>query len=31
VLLWSKQIGGPVDDNPILSMFWNMNAWTLQG
>jgi hypothetical protein len=30
-VLWSKQIGGPVGDNPILSMFWNLNAWTLQG
>ncbi len=31
VVLWSDKIGGPVGDNPVLSMFWNMNAWTLSG
>lgn len=31
IVLWSKQVGGPVGDNPILSMFWNMNTWTLAG
>jgi peptide/nickel transport system substrate-binding protein len=31
IALWSKQVGGPVGDNPFLSMFWNMNAWTLAG
>ncbi len=27
ILLWSKRIVGPVDDNPIYSMFVNMNEW----
>jgi hypothetical protein len=31
ISLWSDKISGPVGDNPILSMFWNMNQWTLSG
>ncbi len=31
IALWSDRISGPVGDNPILSMFWNMNEWTLAG
>ena len=31
IVLWSDRIGGPVADNPVLSMFWNMNLWTLKG
>ena len=31
ISLWSDKISGPVGDNPILSMFWNMNEWTLSG
>ncbi len=31
IALWSNRVGGPVGDNPILSMFWNMNEWTLTG
>jgi peptide/nickel transport system substrate-binding protein len=30
ILLWSKRIVGPVDDNPIYSMFVNMNEWGLR-
>ena len=26
IVLWSDKITGPVGDNPMLSMFWNMNA-----
>ena len=31
IVLWSDRVGGPVGDNPVVSMFWNMNEWTLQG
>jgi peptide/nickel transport system substrate-binding protein len=31
IALWSNRIGGPVADNPITSMFWNMHLWTLAG
>ena len=31
ISLWSDKISGPVGDNPILSMFWNINEWTLSG
>lgn len=27
ILLWSKKIVGPVADNPVLGMFWNVNQW----
>jgi peptide/nickel transport system substrate-binding protein len=31
ISLWSDKISGPVGDNPLLSMFWNMNEWTVSG
>jgi peptide/nickel transport system substrate-binding protein len=31
IVLWSKRITGPVGDDPLLSMFWNMHLWKLQG
>lgn len=31
IVLWSDRVGGPVGDNPVVSMFWNMNEWTLAG
>ena len=30
ILLWSKQIVGPVHDDPILGMFGNLNEWGLK-
>jgi len=30
IALWSRRIVGPVGDNPILAMFWNMNEWSLK-
>jgi len=27
ILLWSKKVVGPVTDNAILGMFWNINEW----
>jgi peptide/nickel transport system substrate-binding protein len=27
ILIWSKKIVGPVIDNSILGMFWNINEW----
>ncbi len=29
IVLWSKKITGPVGDNPLLSMFWNMYLWNV--
>lgn len=29
IALWSEKITGPVGDNPLLSMFWNMYLWTV--
>lgn len=31
ILLWSKKIVGPVGDNPVLGMFWNVNQWGCTG
>ena len=31
IVLWSNKITGPVGDNPVLSMFWNMYLWRVQG
>ena len=31
IALWSTRITGPISINPVLSMFWNMNEWTLTG
>jgi len=27
ILIWSKKVVGPVQDNSILGMFWNINEW----
>jgi peptide/nickel transport system substrate-binding protein len=27
ILIWSKKIVGPVSDNPIEGMFWNIDQW----
>lgn len=27
ILIWSKKVVGPVSDNSILGMFWNINEW----
>ena len=27
VLIWNKHVVGPITDNPILGMFWNINEW----
>jgi len=29
IALWNEKISGPVGDNPLLSMFWNMHLWTV--
>jgi hypothetical protein len=29
ISMWNDRVKGPVNDNPILSMFWNMYAWSL--
>jgi peptide/nickel transport system substrate-binding protein len=31
IAMWHERITGPVGDNPILSMFWNMHEWSLAG
>lgn len=31
ILIWSKKIVGPVIDNSILGMFWNINEWGCTG
>jgi len=31
IAMWSTRLSGPIGDNPILSMFWNMHEWTLAG
>jgi peptide/nickel transport system substrate-binding protein len=31
ISLWNDSISGPVGDNPLLSMFWNMHLWSLAG
>jgi len=31
ILLWSKKVVGPVSDNAILGMFWNVNEWGCTG
>ncbi|MGZ4688541.1 MAG: ABC transporter substrate-binding protein [Acidimicrobiia bacterium] len=31
IVLWSNKITGPVGDNPVLSMFWNMYLWRVAG
>ena len=29
ISMWNDRVKGPVNDNPILSMFWNIYAWSL--
>ena len=29
ILLWSKKLGGPIQDNSIEGMFWNIDKWGL--
>jgi peptide/nickel transport system substrate-binding protein len=31
ILIWSKTVQGPVIDNSILGMFWNINEWGCKG
>jgi len=31
ILLWSKKVVGPISDNAILGMFWNVNEWGCTG
>ena len=31
ILLWSSKVVGPVSDNAILGMFWNINEWGCTG
>jgi len=31
ILIWSKKVVGPVQDNSILGMFWNINEWGCTG
>ena len=31
VLLWSEQVGGPLEINPVEGPFWNLAAWGLVG
>jgi peptide/nickel transport system substrate-binding protein len=31
IALWSDQLTGPIGDNPILGMYWNMQDWRLAG
>ena len=30
ILIWSKKVVGPVEDNPIVGMFWNIDQWGVQ-
>jgi peptide/nickel transport system substrate-binding protein len=31
ISMWSTRVSGPIGDNPVLSMFWNMYLWSLAG
>ena len=31
ILLWNNKVVGPIDDNPVLGLFWNMNEWGVKG
>ena len=31
ILIWNKKVIGPVTDNPILGMFWNISEWGCVG
>jgi peptide/nickel transport system substrate-binding protein len=30
IALWNKSVVGPIGDNPLLSMFWNLDQWGLK-
>jgi peptide/nickel transport system substrate-binding protein len=30
ILIWNKKVLGPVQDNPVESMFWNLDQWGIQ-
>jgi peptide/nickel transport system substrate-binding protein len=30
ILIWSDKVTGPISDNPIESMFWNLDQWELK-
>jgi hypothetical protein len=30
VVIWSKQVVGPITDNPIEGMFWNIEPWGIK-
>jgi len=30
ILIWNKKVLGPVQDNPVEGMFWNIDQWGLQ-
>jgi len=30
IMVWSNSVVGPISDNPITGMFWNLNEWGLQ-
>jgi peptide/nickel transport system substrate-binding protein len=31
IAMWRDELTGPISDNPILSMFWNMQEWSMAG
>jgi peptide/nickel transport system substrate-binding protein len=31
ILIWNKKVVGPIQDNSILGMFWNINEWGCAG
>jgi len=30
ILIWNKQVVGPISDNPIEGMFWNIDQWGIK-
>ena len=30
IAIWNKKVVGPIGDNAIMGMFWNINQWGLQ-
>ena len=30
ILVWSKKVVGPISDNPIEGMFWNIDQWGIR-
>jgi peptide/nickel transport system substrate-binding protein len=31
IAMWSDKLTGPISDNPMLSMFWNIHQWNAKG